>query len=62
MTALVLGPPSDRMNSIDMLHGANPDAEDDVIVTDIAVGDSDMQARYSVKLVSISCPLIEEIP
>lgn len=62
MTALVLGPPSDRMDSIDLLGGVNPDAEDDVIVTDIAVGDSDMQARYTAKLVSINCPLIEEIP
>ena len=62
MTALVLGLPSDRMDSIDLLHGANKDAEDGVTVTDIAVGDSDAQARYKVKLVSISCPIIEEIP
>ena len=62
MTALVLGLPSDRMDSIDLLRGANTDAEDDVVVTDIVVGDSDMQARYTVKIVSISCPLIEEIP
>jgi len=50
------------MDSIDLLHGANKDAEDGVTVTDIAVGDSDAQASYKVKLVSISCPLIEEIP
>ena len=62
LTALVLGPPSDRMDSIDLLRGADPDAEDGVEVTDIVVGDSDAQAKYKVKLVSISCPLAEEIP
>lgn len=56
MTALVVGLPSDRMDGID---GAN---QDDVVVEDIAVGDSDMQAKYKAKLVSISCPLIGEIP
>lgn len=59
LTALVVGLPSDRMDGID---GANPDAEDGVVVEEIAVGDSDMQAKYKAKLVSISCPLIEGIP
>ena len=62
LTAFVLGLPSDRMEGIDLLHEANPDAKDGVVVADIAVGDSDMQARYKAKVVSISCPLVGEIP
>jgi hypothetical protein len=56
LTALVLGPPSDRMDDIDSLQSADPDAEDGVTVTDIVVGDSNMQAKYKTKIVSLSCP------
>ena len=61
LTALVLGPPSDRMDEIDSIQSTDPDAEDGVIVADITVGDSDMQAKYKAKIVSISCPIIEEV-
>jgi hypothetical protein len=60
LTAFVLGPPSDRMDDIDLLRSTDPDAEDGVAVEDVALGD-EAQGKYRAKIVSISCPLLEEI-
>jgi len=50
------------MDDLDLLQSADPDADEGVAVAEIAVGDSDIQAKYKMKLVSIRCPLIEQIP
>ena len=57
LTALVLSP---RIDDIDSLQTTNPDAENGVVVADVAVGDSDLQAKYQMKLASIGCTLPEE--